>query len=60
MSVSIDAVIHLTTLKGGSYLTGCCIVITVIFARLVYGEKLTRLSLAGLILVVSGTIMMLF
>ena len=22
MSVSIDAVIHLTTLKGGSYLTG--------------------------------------
>lgn len=36
------------------------IVITVIFARLVYGEKLTRLSLAGLILVVSGMIMMLF
>ena len=36
------------------------IVIAVIFARLVYGEKLTRLSLAGLILVVSGTIMMLF
>ena len=25
MSVSIDAVIHLTTLKDGSYLTGCCI-----------------------------------
>ena len=29
MSVSIDAVIHLTTLKGGSYLTGCCIVRTI-------------------------------
>ena len=32
MSVSIDAVIHLTTLKDGSYLTGCCINSIEIFA----------------------------
>jgi len=36
------------------------IVVSIIFSRIVFGEKLTRKSFAGLVLIITGTMIMVF